>query len=501
MEGTGAFLPSDERVRMSTLLVTGGCGFIGSNFIRHILAADPDVAVVNFDALTYAGNLANLADLDDHPRYRFVKGDITDRDAVRAAFRPGVRHVIHFAAESHVDRSIQDSGPFVRTNVVGTQILLDAAREFAVERYVQVSTDEVYGSLGPTGLFTETTPLAPSSPYSASKAAADLLVRSYAHTFGLPALITRCSNNYGPYQFPEKLIPLFITNLLRDEPVPVYGDGGQVRDWIHVRDHCRAVERVWQAGRVGEVYNIGGRCEKTNLELTHTLLDLLGKPRTPDPPRDRTGSATTAVTPSTAPRSSANSAGGPRPVRAGAARHHRLVSRQRRMGGADPFRRVPRILRAAIRRPGGRVRRPPGASRSPVMQCTPTAIPDVVIIEPRVFQDDRGFFLETYQVRKYAEAGIAAPMVQDNHSGSRGGVLRGLHYQIRCPQGKLVRVMAGEVFDVAVDLRRSSPTFGRWVGVYLSAHNQRQVWVPPGFAHGFYVTSDWAEVTYKVTDY
>jgi dTDP-glucose 4,6-dehydratase len=265
---------------MSTLLVTGGCGFIGANFIRNLLGADADVSVVNLDALTYAGNLANLADLTDHPRYRFIKADVTDREAVRAVFRQGVRHVIHFAAESHVDRSIQDSGPFIRTNVLGTQILLDAAREFAVERYVQVSTDEVYGSLGPTGLFTETTPLAPSSPYSASKAGADLLVLSYAHTFGLPALITRCSNNYGPYQFPEKLIPLFITNLLRNEPVPVYGDGGQVRDWIHVLDHCRAVERVWRAGKVGEVYNIGGRSEKTNLELTYTVLDLLGKPRT-----------------------------------------------------------------------------------------------------------------------------------------------------------------------------------------------------------------------------
>ncbi len=264
---------------MSTLLVTGGCGFIGSNFVRHILAADAEVAVVNFDALTYAGNLANLDDLKDHPRLRFVKGDVTDRDAVRAAFQLGVRHVIHFAAESHVDRSIQDSGPFVRTNVLGTQILLDAAREFAVERYVQVSTDEVYGSLGATGAFTEETPLAPNSPYAASKAAADLLVRSYVHTFGMAVVTTRCSNNYGPFQFPEKLIPLFITNLMRDEPVPVYGDGGQVRDWIHVLDHCRAVERVWRDGRIGEVYNIGGRCEKANLELTHTLLDLLGKPR------------------------------------------------------------------------------------------------------------------------------------------------------------------------------------------------------------------------------
>jgi dTDP-glucose 4,6-dehydratase len=262
---------------MPLLLVTGGCGFIGSNFIRHLLGTRPDVSILNLDCLGYAGNLGNLADVRDNPRHTFVKGDVTDRDQVRHVVRQGVTGIIHFAAESHVDRSIHDSGPFVRTNVLGTQVLLDAAREFGVERYVQVSTDEVYGSLGPTGAFTETTPLAPSSPYSASKAAADLLVLAYAHTHGLPALITRCSNNYGPYQFPEKLIPLFITNLLRDEPVPVYGDGGQVRDWIHVRDHCAAVERVWSAGRVGEVYNVGGRCEKTNLELTHLLLGILGK--------------------------------------------------------------------------------------------------------------------------------------------------------------------------------------------------------------------------------
>jgi dTDP-glucose 4,6-dehydratase len=264
---------------MPIILVTGGCGFIGSNFVRHVLHAEPDVSVVNLDALTYAGNLADLADLAGHPRYRFVRGDVTHRQAVRDAIGQGVQAILHFAAESHVDRSILDSGPFVRTNVLGTQVLLDAAREFRVERYVQISTDEVYGSLGPTGAFTESTPLAPNSPYAASKAAADLLVRSYAHTFGLPAIVTRCSNNYGPYQFPEKLIPLFIANLLHDQPVPVYGDGLQVRDWIHVRDHCAAVAAVWRKGRPGEVYNIGGRCEKTNLELTHTLLDLLGKPR------------------------------------------------------------------------------------------------------------------------------------------------------------------------------------------------------------------------------
>jgi dTDP-glucose 4,6-dehydratase len=263
---------------MPTLLVTGGCGFIGSNFIRQLLANDESVSVVNFDALTYAGNLANLADLAGHSRYRFVKGDIADRAAVDAAIA-GVDAVINFAAESHVDRSILDSGPFIRTNVIGAQTLLDAARAAKVPRFVQVSTDEVYGSLGPTGFFTEETPLRPNSPYSASKAAADMLARAYVHTFGMDIVVTRCSNNYGPFQFPEKLIPLFITNLMRDQQVPVYGDGRQIRDWIHVLDHAAGVEAAWRKGRAGEVYNFGGRCEKPNLELTELLIDLLGKPR------------------------------------------------------------------------------------------------------------------------------------------------------------------------------------------------------------------------------
>jgi dTDP-glucose 4,6-dehydratase len=263
---------------MISVLVTGGCGFIGSNFIHFLLEKDPEITVVNFDSLTYAGNLDNLTAVSEHPRYRFIRGDITDPVAVRAALAGGIHSIINFAAESHVDRSIMDSGPFVRTNILGTQVLLDAARSAGIQRFVQVSTDEVYGSLGPTGLFTEETPLAPNSPYAASKASADLLVRGYVHTFGLPALITRCSNNYGPYQFPEKLIPLFISNLLGGEQVPVYGDGLNVRDWIHVRDHCAGIERVWREGRVGEVYNLGGRSEKTNLELTHALLKALNKP-------------------------------------------------------------------------------------------------------------------------------------------------------------------------------------------------------------------------------
>lgn len=274
------FCPSPKGcLLMNPLLVTGGCGFIGSNYIRCLLETDPEISLINLDALTYAGNPANLTDVAANPRYRFVRGDITDRDTVRSLMHSGISGVVNFAAESHVDRSIHDASPFVRTNVLGTQVLLDTAREFGVPRFVQVSTDEVYGSLGAEGAFTEETPLAPNSPYSASKAAADLLVRGYVHTFGLPAVITRCSNNYGPYQFPEKLLPLFITNLMRDEPVPVYGDGQNVRDWIHVHDHCRAIDLVRRKGQTGEVYNIGGRCERTNLELTHALLEALGKPR------------------------------------------------------------------------------------------------------------------------------------------------------------------------------------------------------------------------------
>ncbi|HPM76453.1 MAG TPA: dTDP-glucose 4,6-dehydratase [bacterium] len=259
------------------LLLTGGCGFIGSNFVRLALAERPDLEIVNLDALTYAGNLANLADLDGHARYTFIKGDITDSAAVDRAMR-GCDAVVHMAAESHVDRSIEGPAVFIQTNIVGTQTLLDAARKHNVARFVMVSTDEVYGSLGPTGYFTETTPLDPSSPYSASKASADLLCLAYHRTFGLPAIVTRCSNNYGPYQFPEKLIPLFISNAHADRPLPLYGDGGNVRDWLHVADHVRALLTVLERGAPGEVYNIGGNNERTNLEITKLILRALGKP-------------------------------------------------------------------------------------------------------------------------------------------------------------------------------------------------------------------------------
>ncbi len=258
------------------LLVTGGAGFIGSNFVR-LLASESEHELTVLDALTYAGNLANLEGIPAG-RLRFVHADICDAAAVRACCA-GQDAVVHFAAESHVDRSILDPGAFVRTNVLGTQVLLTAARGAGVERYVQVSTDEVYGSLSSSGRFSEESPLCPSSPYSASKAGADLLAQAAAHTFGLAVLITRCGNNYGPYQFPEKLIPLTILRAMRGEPIPVYGDGRNVRDWIHVEDHCRAIWRVLEAGAPGRVYNVGSDGERPNLEIVREILRLVGTSR------------------------------------------------------------------------------------------------------------------------------------------------------------------------------------------------------------------------------
>ena len=264
------------------LLITGGAGFIGSNFVRHIFNKYPDYTIINLDKLTYAGNLDNLKDIadiaGDGSRYRFVRGDVSDKAVVESILTDGVDAVINFAAESHVDRSIDDSKIFVDTNVVGTTILLDACLKYKINRYVQISTDEVYGSLGPTGKFSEITPLAPNSPYSASKTSADLFVRAYYETYGMNTLITRCSNNYGPYQFPEKLIPLFITNAYGDNELPLYGDGMNIRDWIFVTDHCCAIDLVLHKGIPGQVYNIGGNEEKDNTEITKTILKAMNKP-------------------------------------------------------------------------------------------------------------------------------------------------------------------------------------------------------------------------------
>jgi dTDP-glucose 4,6-dehydratase len=266
------------------ILVTGGAGFIGSNFIHFLLGPKSphrhDHQILNLDKLTYAGNLQNLVDLSSNKNYEFVQGDICDGQMVETLLDRGVEAIINFAAESHVDRSLYEPDLFIQTNVVGVQVLLHAALRHKIKRFIQVSTDEVYGSL-PLGVpgFREDTLLAPNSPYSASKASADLLVRSYFKTYGFPAIITRCSNNYGPYQFPEKLIPLLITNALEDKPLPIYGDGLNVRDWIHVQDHCRALQVVLERGREGEIYNIGGDGERTNLEITEMVLTVLGKPK------------------------------------------------------------------------------------------------------------------------------------------------------------------------------------------------------------------------------
>jgi dTDP-glucose 4,6-dehydratase len=264
-----------------SVLVTGGAGFIGSNFIHLLVRERSDWRIVNLDALTYAGNLENLSAVEKQPGYKFVHGDIRRPEDVARAFDAcgkGELHVVHFAAESHVDRSIVSGLPFVETNVLGTQVLLDQARARTVARFVHVSTDEVYGSLGAQGFFTEETPLQPNSPYSASKAASDMLVRAAVHTHGFPALTTRCSNNYGPYQFPEKLIPLMIANAAEDKAVPVYGDGMNVRDWLYVEDHCEAILRVLERGRVGETYNIGGHNEFPNIEIVRRILAALNKP-------------------------------------------------------------------------------------------------------------------------------------------------------------------------------------------------------------------------------
>lgn len=260
------------------LLVTGGAGFIGSNFVLYMLQQHPGYEIVNVDALTYAGNLENLKSIETHPKHTFVKADITDEQAIDQLMQQGIDVVVNFAAESHVDRSILEPEVFVKTNVLGTQVLLDAAKKYGVTKFVQVSTDEVYGSLGETGLFTEETPLQPNSPYSASKAGGDLLVRAYHETFGLPVNITRCSNNYGPYQFPEKLIPLMISRALSDQQLPVYGDGLNIRDWLYVEDHCSAIDLVIHQGKLGEVYNIGGNNERTNVHIVKTVLEELGKP-------------------------------------------------------------------------------------------------------------------------------------------------------------------------------------------------------------------------------
>ena len=262
---------------MTTVLVTGGAGFIGSNFLRYMVNKYPNYDFINLDALTYCGNLENLKDIEDKDNYSFVKGNVCDRELVNGIVE-NVDYIVHFAAESHVDRSIEDPGIFIKSNILGTQTLLDASKKNDIRKFLQVSTDEVYGSLGPEGYFTEQTPLQANSPYSASKAGAELNVRAYHNTFDLPVNITRCSNNYGPYQFPEKLIPLMISNAIENKELPVYGDGKNIRDWLHVYDHCTGIDLVLHKGKAGEVYNIGGHNERANIDIVKLILNELDKP-------------------------------------------------------------------------------------------------------------------------------------------------------------------------------------------------------------------------------
>lgn len=258
------------------LLITGGAGFIGSNFIRYMLGKYPDYQIINLDKLTYAGNLDNLSDISDNPNYSFTEGDIADRKLIDE-LAGKVDVIVNFAAETHVDRSIDDPTPFLDTNVIGTQVLIEGALKHKHKKYIQISTDEVYGDIE-EGTFTEKSPLKPSSPYSASKAAGDMLVLASCRTYGLPAVISRCSNNYGPYQYPEKIVPFFIKKLLSGQKAPVYGDGSNVRDWLHVTDHCRAVDLILHEGKIGEVYNVGANNEHTNIEITKKMLEILGLP-------------------------------------------------------------------------------------------------------------------------------------------------------------------------------------------------------------------------------
>ena len=465
------------------LLVAGGAGFIGSNYVERRLETHPDDTVRVLDKLTYAGRRENL-DAQPQGRWELVEADIADRDAVKAAIE-GCDAVVNFAAESHVDRSIEAPGEFITTDVYGTYVLLEAARDAGI-RHLQVSTDEVYGDFE-LGTATEESPLNPSSPYSASKAGGDLLVSAFARTYGAEALIIRASNNYGPRQHPEKLIPLCILNALAGDPLPVYGDGMQVRNWLFVEDCCSAVDIVLERGEPGEVYNVGGPDELAEprsgpadplSDRSRRIADLLhhrsSRPRPPLLALRR------------APRGTRLE--GCRRLRRGHRANRRLVSRERAVVGANPLRRVPRVLRAPVR-------------QSPRMSFRrlPTEIDGVVLLEPDVHGDERGFFVETFREEAMSQLGVDVDFVQENHSRSAAGVLRGIHMQRG--QAKLVRCARGRIFDVAVDLRPDSPTYKRWEGYDLDDVEHRQLFIPDGFGHAFCVLSDEADVIYRVSSY
>ena len=443
------------------LLVAGGAGFIGSNFVRHRLETHAEDTVRVLDKLTYAGRRENLVGLPESSGSSSSRATSPTADAARGAVE-GCDAVVNFAAESHVDRSIESPGEFINTDVFGTYVLLEASRDAGI-RHLQVSTDEVYGDLE-EGTATEESPIEPSSPYAASKAGGDMLVSAFARTYDAEALIFRASNNYGPRQHPEKLIPLCILNALAGDELPVYGDGAQVRNWLYVEDCCAAVGAVLEAGEPGQVYNVGGPDELANIEVVKRILELHRPRRVADllrqgPPRPRPP-LLALLRPARGTRLERR-----RPLRRGNRPHRRVVSRQRGLVGPDPLGRVPRVLRAPLRQGAGIA-----------MRRLPTEIDEVVLLEPDVHGDERGFLVETFRESELPDLGIDDSFVQDNHSRSEGGVLRGIHMQQG--QAKLVRCPRGRIWDLAVDLRPDSPTYKRWEGHELDGESHRQLFVP-----------------------
>lgn len=456
------------------ILITGGCGFIGSNFLNKYVAMYPNINFINVDSMTYAASHDNLK-IEGQSNYKFYETDIRDKASLDKVFKDNnIDSVIHFAAESHVDMSISNPTLFIETNVNGTANLLELSKKYKIKRFHHVSTDEVYGELGNTGYFTESTPMAPNSPYSASKASSDMLVRAYNKTFNLNCVITRCSNNYGPNQDKSKLIPKFITNLLSDQKVGLYAKGDNVRDWLYVEDHCDAIWTVFNKAKNGEVFNIGGNNELSNLEITQTLLALTNKDESYiEFIQDRPGHDF---------------------------RYAIDATKIKNELGWEPRFTFEKGIKATMEY--FQENNTSKLNQPDINSFQEPTIEGLKIIQPKVFKDERGQFSETFNTLNYLKYGIYNNFIQDNESTSSFGVIRGLHFQKdEHAQAKLVRVIKGKVLDVVVDLRQDSKTYGHTYSIELSESNRRQMYIPRGFAHGFSVLSECAIFSYKVDNH